>query len=319
LHVELLYQVVLDLQWIEIRKMLRFSMRKKDVKKEEEEEEAMTESSKEIVRVNYTSRAWLASLRKRTLSVESLSNMFSGVGRQDHGRRESLNSAGGSLTGGGNTKLMRTHKMQTKSGEPVEIYFGYDALSVNGRSIPYGDVVFWSHSASHFTMTYLSKTSGRRKDIVLYPTDKGPKPSDLTDMLGKRIARLVADQTGCSEEKAIRMATAKANESELREAVQALDQHQQESLLTEWTSPIKKQSSSNLHKPYSGVLEKQSSGVLERNVSGVLEKQVSGAFDLRKDNSGMIELKTSAPAEPSYDDGANSIILEVDETQPTPL
>lgn len=153
--------------------------------------------------------------------------MFTGVARSDSVRKESQNSVSGtSVTGSGNAKLMRTHKMQTKSGEPIEVYFGYDSMSLNSRSISYGDVVFWSHSASHFTMTYLSKQSGRRKDIVMYPVDKGPKPSDLTEMLSVRIARLVADQTGCSEEKAMRMATAKANDEELKEAGLALDEQQ---------------------------------------------------------------------------------------------
>ena len=298
--------------------MLRFSLRKTPAKEHPKreattEEEVVADGGKETaVRVNYTSRAWLASLRKRTLSVESLSNMFSGVGRQDTNRRESLNSGGGSLTGGSNSKLMRTHKMQTKSGEPVEIYFGYDALSINGRSIGYGDVVFWSHSASHFTMTYLSKTSGRRKDIVLYPTEKGPKPSDLTDMLGVRIARLVADQTGCSEEKAMRMATAKANETELREAVQALEQHQhEESLLGEKSGavlPSKKVSHDDRGLPF-----RANSGMIERMGSGMIEM----------DTKAMTFVKTtsnpSLDKERSLGDESDGVILEGEEPQPTPV
>lgn len=317
--------------------MLRFSMRKSPAKSSgatgasattgaetaeahHDETHHAADASKEQVRVNYTSRAWLASLRKRTLSVESLSNMFSSVGRQDPNRKESLNSGAGSLTGGSNSKLLKTHKMQTKSGEPVEVYFGYDALSINGRSIGYSDVVFWSHSASHFTMTYLSKSSGRRKDVVLYPTEKGPKPSELTDMLGVRIARLVADQTGCSEEKAMRMATAKANEAELREAVQALDQHQQELGAQGGAAapgiPVAKKRSSDADRVSGGGIPLPPAN---RGGSGALEK-VGG--------SGMIELDTStgggdvsreATRENASLDGGNSVILEGDEAQPTPL
>lgn len=120
---------------------------------------------------------------------------------------------------------MRTHKMQLKSGDPVDLYFGYDALSMNGRSIAYGEIVFWSHSASQFTMTFLVKNTAKRKDIALYPTAHGPKPSEVTDMLSMRIARLLADQTGCSEERAVRLATTKANDAEVKQATDQLDVH----------------------------------------------------------------------------------------------
>jgi hypothetical protein len=286
--------------------MLRFSLRrtKPAASLPAQQEEARQEAEpavqqNETVRVNYTSRAWLANLRKRTLSVESLSNMFSGVGRTEHGRRESLNSAGGSITGGSNSKLMKTHKMQTKAGDTVEVYFGYDALSINGRAIPYSDVVFWSHSASHFTMTYLSKSSGRRKEVMLYPTEKGPRPSELTDMLGTRIAKLVADQTGCSEEKAMRMATAKANEAELREAVEAIEQHQG--------------------------MEEGDRGLPGRQTSeGVMHPTHSGVLDLKKSTSGsgMVEVNTSTALEQASspeDDGVSRPIQEGDEPMPTPV
>lgn len=284
--------------------MLRFSLRrtKEPPKSREATEDDLNgtpaDTNTETVRVNYTSRTWLANLRKRTLSVESLTNMFA-VGRSDHGRRESANSAGGSLTGGNNTKLMRSHKMQTKSGDPVEVYFGYDNMSVNGRLIQYSDVVFWSHSASHFTMTYISKSTGQSKNMVMYPTDKGPRPSDLTDMLSARIARLVADQTGCSEEKAMRMATAKANEAELQEAMNAIQQNQGND-----TNMLRKQNSRpEVYTSRSGVLSKASgsSGMVEVTPDAEEEKQT-----------------LSAP-ESFEEDGVGRPIPEGDEAQATPI
>ena len=292
--------------------MLRFSLRKA---KEPTRGSAHAAAGEEdqadgnVVRVNYTSRTWLASLRKRTLSVESLSNMF--TTRSDSVRRESQNSTSGSLSGGNNSKLMRSHKMQTKSGDPVDIYFGYDALSINGRSIAYGDVVFWSHSASHFTMTYLSKASGRRKDVVLYPTEKGPKPSSLTEMLGTRIARLVADQTGCSEEKAMRMATAKANESELREAVQALDEHISETGTTGNISNSNNSAASNNSNsvnnhstPAKFTIEKTKSNSSNGLTSSTNPVNVNAMG--RIGGSGMIEVNTTG----SLDDGISRPIKE---------
>ncbi|KAH9261076.1 hypothetical protein BASA81_000780 [Batrachochytrium salamandrivorans] len=172
------------------------------------------------------SRTWLSTLRKRTMSVDSFSNIFSPSSATQGTRKYSANSNGGaSITSmGGTTKLMKSHRMQTKNGDAVELYFGYDALSMNGRSIAYGEIVFWSHSASHFTMTFLLKnTAAKRKDVVLYPTTHGPKPSEITEMISMRIARLLADQTGCSEEKAIRMATQRANEHDLKQASEQLD------------------------------------------------------------------------------------------------
>lgn len=186
-----------------------------------------------------SSRTWLSTLRKRTMSVDSFSNIFSpssssGGGAQG-GRKYSANSNGGaSITSmGGTTKLMKSHRMQTRNGDAVELYFGYDALSMNGRSIAYGEIVFWSHSASHFTMTFLLKnTAAKRKEVVLYPTTHGPKPSEITEMISMRIARLLADQTGCSEEKAIRMATQRANDNDLRQASEQLDRQSLEDHLS---------------------------------------------------------------------------------------
>lgn len=295
--------------------MLRFSLRrsKEPQKLKEAEEDLQADgeaTNKDTVRVNYTSRTWLANLRKRTLSVESLSNLFSSVGRTDHGRRESANSMTGSITGGSNSRLMRTHKMQTKSGDPVEVYFGYDALSINGRSISYADVVFWSHSASHFTMTYLSKSTGRRKDVVLYATEKGPRPSDLTDMLSVRIAKLVADQTGCSEEKAMRMATAKANEAELKEAVQALEQNQDKE-----TSLMRKPSELDQWQQQRPEVRSSTSGILT---------SFDGAKNPNRAGSGMVEVtgeetKQQTTAESLEEDGVGKTIPEGDEALATPI
>jgi hypothetical protein len=209
--------------------MLRFSLRRRQPSASANDEPGPTSPASETLHVNRTSSTWL-NFRKRTISVESISSLFTGVGRGSEStllRRESQNStSGGSMTGGpNNARLMRTHKMCTKSGEVVEIFFGYDALTVDGRPVAYGDVVFWSHSASHWKLTYMSLTSGKRREIVLYPYDreKGPLPSDLTEMIEQRIARLVKDQTGCTTERAIRMATREATETELQQAITTME------------------------------------------------------------------------------------------------
>ena len=120
---------------------------------------------------------------------------------------------------------MRSHKMQTKSGQPVDIFFGYESLTLDGRVVSYNDVVYWSHSASHWKLTYVSVSSGKRREVVLYPIDKdkGPLPSDLTEMIEIRLARLVKDQTGCTDERAIRMTTKEATEGELREVLATME------------------------------------------------------------------------------------------------
>ena len=53
--------------------------------------------------------------------------------------------------------------------------------------------------------------------------DKGLLPSDLTEMIEVRIARLVKDQTGCTAERAIRLTTKEASESELEQAMSSME------------------------------------------------------------------------------------------------
>jgi len=151
--------------------------------------------------------------------------------------------SGASVTGGNNAKLMRSHKMQTKSGQPIEVqffspntraeprkltaaagqqvFFGYESLTVDGRAVSYNDVVYWSHSASHWKLTFISPSSGKRRELILYPIDKdkGPLPSDLTELIELRLARLVKDRLGCTTERALRLTTKEASEGELQEAL----------------------------------------------------------------------------------------------------
>ena len=112
--------------------MLRFSLRRRS--KQSTPPTTPFPGEEGAVHVNRTSNAWL-NFRKRTISVESVSSLFTSIGRGSDtslSRRESQNSiSGASLTSAtNNSRLMRTHKMILKSGSIVEIYFGYDALTI---------------------------------------------------------------------------------------------------------------------------------------------------------------------------------------------
>ena len=156
--------------------------------------------------VNRTATAWSAVRARRSVSSSFSSFLTSPF------RRSSAKP--GPDPWSRKQRLMRAHSVKTADGRVVEVFFGTESVSLDGAVIKYSDIVFWSHSTACFKLTFV--TTSERVEVALFPTEGGPSPHEINEMMGMRVAQLVADQTGCSEDEARDLATREATESELK-------------------------------------------------------------------------------------------------------
>jgi hypothetical protein len=162
-----------------------------------------------------TSSIWSAVRGKRSGTQNSAFSFLSSTFR-----RQSTKT-GGPDPWTRKNRLMHPHKVKTKNGTIVEVFFGSESMSIDGTPFKYAEMVLWSHSPSCFKLTTMQ--SNEQIEIILYPCEDGPSTTELNEMIGMRVAQLVTEQTGCSEEEARILATKEATDAEMRIAGEVID------------------------------------------------------------------------------------------------
>merc|ERR1712098_276129 len=99
-------------------------------------------------------------------------------------------------------------------GVQTAVQFKHDYMSIDNEMILYERIIFWGHTEKYFKLSFLEQKEGdpvqRRVDVKLYPiatpTAGRVEPSEVADLLQRKVAALFKESTGCSQDIAIEQA-----------------------------------------------------------------------------------------------------------------